>query len=246
MAPGVHGSPNITPEMLPRSQVRKSRLWRTLFVQEVVLQHLQNHGVLLVVSAPSGTGKSTLLHQLMKTRDDCIFSISHTTRAKRGEERDGRDYFFVDDAQFDALIAQDAFLEWAHVHGRRYGTSRRFVEERLAAGLHVLLDIDVRGASIVKQAMADAVLVFVLPPSFTHLEHRLKRRGQDSTDSVTSRLATAKQEVMHMKNYDYVLINDEVDPCQAALSSILSAETHRLSRVQTRVSKILASFGKPR
>jgi guanylate kinase len=187
-------------------------------------------GVPMVVSAPSGGGKTTLCHRLLDSMTNVELSISYTTRAPRGQERDGVDYHFVDDDTFDRLVAGDALLEWAHVHGRRYGTSRQETEARLSSGVDLLFDIDVQGGRQIADRMPDAVLVFVLPPSMATLESRLRGRGSDADDEVGRRLEAARAEIEAARElYSYWVVNDELDVACAQLCAVLDSE--RLRRV---------------
>ena len=180
-------------------------------------------GLLLVLSAPSGAGKTTLARRLVASRDDAQFSISATTRAPRGAERDGVDYWFVSPERFAALVNQGAFAEWAEVHGKRYGTLRSTVEEALAAGRIAVFDIDVQGGAQVKALWpAQAMAVFVLPPSMEELERRLRARSTDSGDVITGRLAAARSEIERgLAEYDYVVVNDDLEVALAQLQALV-------------------------
>ena len=193
---------------------------------------VRRRGVPMVVSAPSGGGKTTLCHRLVDGFPGVEFSVSHTTRGLRGQERDGVDYHFVDDAAFDRLVAEGAFLEWARVHGQRYGTHRREAEGRLDRGIDVLFDIDVQGGRQLAERVSDAVLVFVLPPDMAILEARLRARKSDAPDVIDRRLAAAREEITNADFYTYWIINDDLEQAYRELSSILIAE--RLRRVDRR------------
>ena len=151
-------------------------------------------GNLYIVSAPSGSGKTTLLQYLIENFEDLIFSVSYTTRRPRGHEKDGVEYFFIERDEFLRMIEAEDFLEWAEYHGNLYGTSRRFVEDSIAAGSDVILDIDVQGAGQIKEKVADAVTIFLMPPSFAELERRLKERRLEDDETIRMRLAIAKKE----------------------------------------------------
>ncbi|MEZ7829426.1 MAG: guanylate kinase [Brachymonas denitrificans] len=181
-------------------------------------------GNLYVVAAPSGAGKSSLVRALMEVDAGVKASVSHTTRAPRGQEVDGREYFFVDNATFDTMIANQDFLEWAQVHGNRYGTSRQAVEQRLAEGGDVLLEIDYQGALQIKQIFPHAVLVFVLPPSWEELRSRLERRGEDSAETIEQRLVNAEQEMAQAAKFDFVIINELFERALFDLKSIVHAQ----------------------
>ena len=181
-------------------------------------------GNLYVVAAPSGAGKSSLVKALMEVDAGVKASISHTTRAPRGQEVDGREYFFVDNATFDTMVANQDFLEWAQVHGNRYGTSRQAVEQRLSEGGDVLLEIDYQGALQIKQIFPHAVLVFVLPPSWEELRSRLQRRGEDRAETIEQRLVTAEQEMAQAAKIDEDRINELFERALFDLKSIVHAQ----------------------
>ena len=186
-------------------------------------------GVLFVLSSPSGAGKSTISKMLLKADDGIAMSVSATTRPPRPNEVDGRDYHFVDVAEFKRMAADGEFLEWAHVFDHRYGTPRAPVEALLAAGRDVLFDIDWQGAQqLFQQAGPDVVRVFILPPSIEELRRRLEGRGTDDESIIAGRMARAAAEISHWDGYDYVLINDDVDRCFAQVRLVLRAE--RLKR----------------
>ncbi len=199
-------------------------------------------GTLVVLSAPSGTGKSTLARRLLEEVSGLEFSVSYTTRARRAGEEDGRQYHFVDDARFDAMVAAGEFLEWADVFGRRYGTARSATERSLAAGRDVLLDIDVQGAAQIRRCTPEAVAVFVLPPDFPTLESRLRARASDDEDQVRARLAQAGREASEFVHYDYVVVNDDLERAVAALGAIVVAERRRVSRSAGEAERVLSTF----
>ncbi|MEN9842938.1 MAG: Guanylate kinase [Pseudomonadota bacterium] len=195
-------------------------------------------GNLFVVAAPSGAGKSSLVKALMELDARLFHSISHTTRAPRGQEVHGREYYFVSDAQFEQMVAQGAFLEWAHVHGNRYGTSRHAIEERIAQGGDIVLEIDYQGALQVKKIFSNAVLIFILPPSWTELRSRLQRRGEDSPEVIETRLVNAAKEVAHVDQFDFVIINERFELALFDLKSVVHAQrlkyaAQRLIRADT-------------
>ena len=188
-------------------------------------------GVLLVLSSPSGAGKSTIARLLLESDTGIEMSVSATTRPIRSGEVDGRDYHFVDNARFDAMVAEDAFLEWAHVFDRRYGTPRARVEAVLAQGRDVLFDIDWQGTQQLHAKMRDdLVRVFILPPSMAELGRRLNSRGTDSAEVIAGRMERAAAEISHWAEYDYVLINEDASACLAEVRSILAAERVRRAR----------------
>ncbi|MCE9687923.1 guanylate kinase [Shewanella sp. AS16] len=186
-------------------------------------------GNLFIVSAPSGAGKSSLLSALLKDAPaDMQVSVSHTTRSPRPGEVDGQHYHFVSVEQFKALIADEAFFEWAEVFGNFYGTSRRVIEDTLAKGIDVFLDIDWQGAQQVKALMPEAIGVFILPPSKAELERRLTGRGQDSSEVIAARMAQAVSEMSHYDEYDFIIVNDEFEQALADLRVIIGSQ--RLTR----------------
>ena len=187
-------------------------------------------GNLYVVAAPSGTGKSSLVKALMELDSHIVPSISHTTRPPRGQEVDGREYHFVDNATFDQMVAEGAFLEWAHVHNNRYGTSRAGIEAMIGQGSDVVLEIDYQGAIQIKQLFANAVLIFILPPSWEELRSRLERRAEDSAEVIAGRMAKSRDEISHWAEYDYVLVNNDLDRAFEELVTILRAERMRRDR----------------
>jgi len=181
-------------------------------------------GNLFVVAAPSGAGKSSLVKALMELDAGVQPSVSHTTRAPRGQEFHGREYFFIDDAQFDDMVANNAFLEWAFVHGNRYGTSKSTIEERISQGLDVVLEIDFQGAVQIKRLFANAVLIFILPPSWEELRARLQRRGEDTAEVIEIRLANAATEMARAHEFDFVIINQVFDKALFDLKAIVHAQ----------------------
>jgi guanylate kinase len=190
----------------------------------------QRRGLLYVLSSPSGAGKSTIARMLMESDDGVAMSVSATTRPIRPGETDGRDYHFVSDATFDEMIADGAFLEWAHVFGHRYGTLKSEVMKVIEGGRDVLLDIDWQGTQQLKQVDPDIVRVFILPPSMAELERRLRKRGTDSAEVVRRRMDRAAAEISHWAEYDYVLINNDAEKCRELVSNILKAERLKATR----------------
>ena len=184
-------------------------------------------GNLFVVAAPSGAGKSSLVKALMELDAGVKASVSHTTRPPRGQESDGREYFFVDNARFDQMVANGDFLEWANVHGNRYGTSRQAVLERISNGQDVLLEIDYQGALQVRQIFPKAVLVFILPPSWQELRSRLERRGEDSAETIETRLKNAETEIAQAGKFDFVIINELFERALFDLKTIVHAQRLR-------------------
>ena len=190
----------------------------------------QRRGLLYVLSSPSGAGKSTIARMLMASDDGVAMSVSATTRPMRPGEVDGRDYHFVSDATFDEMIADGAFLEWAHVFGHRYGTLKSEVMRVIEGGRDVLLDIDWQGTQQLKQVDPDIVRVFILPPSMEELERRLRNRRTDSEEVVRRRMDRAAAEISHWAEYDYVLINNDAEKCRELAHNILKAERLKATR----------------
>lgn len=187
---------------------------------------MSNKGKLIIISAPSGSGKSTLARGLFRDIEGVVFSVSHTTRKPRGNEKEGEDYFFISEPEFRKMIEEEAFLEYAHVYGNYYGTSCRFVESRLLSGRDVLLDIDVQGALKVKELKPEALMVFVLPPSYQELAKRLKNRGLDDPEVIERRLKIAREEIKHYEQYDYVIINNDLEQSIEDLKQIVLSARH--------------------
>ena len=186
-------------------------------------------GNLFVVAAPSGAGKSSLVKALLELDARVQLSISHTTRPPRGQEKNGREYHFVSHQEFDAMIAADAFVEWAQVHSQRYGTSKAAIEERMATGADVVLEIDFQGAMQIKNIFANAVCIFVLPPSWEELRSRLQRRGEDASDIIEMRMKNAALEVAQVDKFDFVIINELFDRALFDLKSIVHAQRLKVS-----------------
>ena len=181
-------------------------------------------GNLFVVAAPSGAGKSSLVKALMELDARVQPTVSHTTRAPRGQEKHGREYFFASAQEFDAMVLGDAFVEWAHVHGQRYGTSKKMIEDRMAQGADVILEIDYQGALQIKKMYANAVLIFILPPSWEELRSRLERRGEDSADIIELRLQNAAIEMAQAPEFDFVIINEVFDRALFDLKAVVHAQ----------------------
>jgi len=181
-------------------------------------------GNLFVVAAPSGAGKSSLVNALLELDSHVQPSVSHTTRAPRGQEKHGREYFFVSEQEFDAMVAADAFVEWAHVHNHRYGTSKKAIEDRMAQGADVILEIDFQGAIQIKQTFSNAVCIFILPPSWEELRARLERRGEDSPETIELRMKNAAVEVAQAQKFDFVIINELFDRALFDLKAIVHSQ----------------------
>jgi len=185
-------------------------------------------GTLFIIAAPSGAGKTTLVGHLLAKDSNILHSVSYTTRAPRPGEVDGREYHFVDEAQFVAMRERDEFVEWAAVHGNFYGTSRVWLEEHMAAGTDVVLEIDWQGAQQVRQKFPAAVGIFILPPSLAELERRLHGRAADSPSVIARRLAAALDEMKHVAEFDFVIINQELDVALGELLAVVCASRLRV------------------
>ncbi len=219
--------------------------------------------IVYIISAPSGSGKSTLVKELLRSVSDLDFSISYTTRAPRGSEENGKQYYFVSRLKFEAMIEHDDFLEYAEVFGNYYGTARRFLREAEQQGHDLLLDIDVQGAAQIQQKLPDATSIFILPPNRKTLEERLRKRGEDSEQVIQRRLMVAKGEIQNYDRYKYILVNNVLEESSAMLLAIVRSERllrsdktlsdeeaatvalanrSRLANVRDRLKTILDSF----
>jgi guanylate kinase len=222
--------------------------------------------LIFIISAPSGSGKSTLVNELLKSVRDLDFSISYTTRAPRGSEVNGKQYYFVSRAEFEKMIREDEFLEYAEVFGNYYGTARCFLREAEKNGHDLLLDIDVQGAAQIQQKLPSATSIFILPPDRNTLEERLRKRSEDREEVIQRRLITATQEIQNYSRYDYVLVNNILEESAAILRAVVRSErllrsdktlsdeeaeivalaNHcRLANVRDRLKRILDSFKPP-
>jgi guanylate kinase len=199
-------------------------------------------GMLVVVSSPSGGGKGTLIRRVLDSVSELGYSVSFTTRRAREGEVHGKHYFFVSPEEFDALARKGEFLEWAYVHGNRYGTSRTQVALELAQGRDIILEIDVQGAANIHHLEIDAVSVFILPPSFEVLRARLTARGSENPEALALRLRNSRGEVERYREFQYVVINDDAERAAAQLAAIIYAERARLKRQQAAAEKVLATF----
>ncbi len=186
-------------------------------------------GNLFVVAAPSGAGKSSLVKALMELDSHVQPSVSHTTRPPRGQEKHGREYFFVSNPEFDAMVAANAFVEWAHVHSQRYGTSKKAIEDRMSQGTDVILEIDFQGAVQIKNIFANAICIFILPPSWEELRSRLERRGEDSPEVIELRLKNAALEMAQVEKFDFVIINELFDRALFDLKAIVHSQRLKYS-----------------
>lgn len=200
-------------------------------------------GSIIVMSAPSGAGKSTLVKRLMAAVPTLTFSVSYTTRPPRAGEKHGRDYFFVSRRRFRRMIASGKFVEWAEVFGYLYGTSKNQIRTAQKGGQDILLDIDVQGHRQVRRKLPEAVSVFVLPPSFQELERRLRHRHSDAPETIARRLQTARQEIAHWPEYDYLVVNDRLRAATRALEAVVEATRFRREIQGERVREICRTFG---
>jgi guanylate kinase len=191
-----------------------------------------NQGRLFIISAPSGAGKTTLLQKVMPNIQRLVFSVSHTTRVPRPGERDGVNYFFINRTTFKEMLARGDFLEWAEVHGELYGTSRQAVFAQLEMGVDVLLDIDVQGAAIIRDSgLVEATSIFISPPDLAELERRLRRRAQDSEQTIQLRMKNAKKEMQSIEIYQYLIVNGQFEEAAKVLEAIILAERARMHRL---------------
>jgi guanylate kinase len=207
------------------------------------LSETARSGNLIIVSGPSGAGKSILASRVLRLVPHLKFSVSYTTRAPRGSEQNGVEYFFVSREEFQALISGNKLLEWAEVHGNCYGTSHEFVDGLLRQEKDVLLDIDVQGASIVRRERPDAIAVFILPPSYRVLRERLMRRSLDAGFVIEKRLKIAGKEIRNYKNYDYLIINEELNSSTLELQSIILGARCRTAARSEQAESVIATFG---
>lgn len=202
---------------------------------------LERRGMLVIVCGPSGVGKSSLCHHLLERYPRTRFSVSYTTRAPRGAEREGVDYHFVEGATFERMIAERQFAEWAQVHGNFYGTARAAVEEALGAGLDLLFDIDYQGARQLREAFPEAISIMVAPPSWSELERRLRGRQTDSEEVILRRLDKARHELSQFEAFDYVIVNDDLERAEARMRAIYQAAEARTVLQVPRIGAILSS-----
>jgi len=197
-------------------------------------------GILAILSAPSGVGKTTIIQRVMADDPNCAFAVSHTTRAPRKGEVDGRDYYFVDDAAFDGLVDAGAFAEWAHVHGKRYGTSVAEIARLADAGRDVIFEVDFQGGRALMRRFPDAVTVFIVPPSMAEVHRRLVGRGTDDADTIARRMHQARVEIATAGEYRYLVVNDDLDRAVADVQAILRAERLRSVRFPERIRSLVA------
>ena len=203
---------------------------------------MDHPGNLFVVAAPSGAGKSSLVKALLELDSHLVVSVSHTTRGPRGQEVDGREYWFIDEPRFRSMIERGEFVEWAEVHGNLYGTSRGAIEARIAGGEDVVLEIDWQGALQIKRLFPNAVLVFILPPSWDELQQRLTRRGEDPPEVIAERLRNARVEVAQAKHFDFVIINALFETALFDLKAIVHAQRLKYSAQRRSKAAIFAAL----
>lgn len=199
-------------------------------------------GNLFIISAPSGAGKSTLINALLKQHADMQLSVSHTTRSPRPGENNGVQYHFTDVPTFKQLIAQDQFIEWAEVFGNYYGTSKAALADKLAQGIDVFLDIDWQGARQIKQLLPFVTSIFILPPSVEALEQRLNQRGQDSAEVIAGRMAKAQDEISHADEYDYWVVNDDLELALQQFSGIIQTQRLKQQKQAIRQQKLISGL----
>lgn len=197
---------------------------------------------LYVISAPSGAGKTSLIRSLRERRPNLQLSTSHTTRAPRSTEQDGREYHFVDRAKFESMIAAGDFLEHANVYGNYYGTSKRWIEEQIAGDHDVLLEIDWQGAEQVRKLFPQVVGIFILPPSIEELRRRLQARGKDSPEAIERRMSSAREEISHVLEFEYIIVNDRFEQALEEIRSVVHAARVSRARQSIRLSKLIDEF----
>jgi guanylate kinase len=203
---------------------------------------METPGNLFVVAAPSGAGKSSLVKALLELDSHLAVSVSHTTRAPRGQEQHGREYWFVDEPEFRAMIGRDEFFEWAQVHGNLYGTSRKAIEARLMRGEDVVLEIDWQGALQIKRLFQHAVLIFILPPSWDELRQRLQRRGEDGPEVIATRMSNAREEVAQARHFDFVIINASFEAALFDLKTVVHSQRLKYAAQKRNKSHVFAAL----
>ena len=200
-------------------------------------------GNLFVVAAPSGAGKSSLVKALLEIDARVQPAVSHTTRPPRGQEKHGREYYFLSGDEFDGMVERNGFLEWAHVHGHRYGTSRQAIEERMQNGSDVILEIDFQGAINIKKIFTNAVLIFILPPGWDELRQRLTRRGEDPPEVIEQRMVNARTEVAQARHFDFVIINALFETALFDLKTVVHSQRLRYAAQRRNKSQVFSALG---
>jgi guanylate kinase len=203
---------------------------------------METPGNLFVVAAPSGAGKSSLVNALLELDSHLALSVSHTTRAARGQEQHGREYWFIDEPEFRAMVARGEFLEWAEVHDHLYGTSRNAIQQRLDQGEDVVLEIDWQGALQIKALFEHAVLIFILPPSWDELRQRLQRRGEDPPAVIEKRMANAREEVPHARDFDFVIINALFETALFDLKTVVHSQRLKYAAQRRNKSQVFVAL----
>lgn len=203
---------------------------------------METPGNLFAVAAPSGAGKSSLVKALLELDSHLAVSVSHTTRAPRGQEQHGREYWFVDEPEFRAMADRGEFFEWAQVHGKLYGTSRVAIQDRLARGEDVVLEIDWQGALQIKRLFEHTVLIFILPPSWDELRQRLLRRGEDNPETIEQRMANAREEVAHARDFDFVIINSLFETALFDLKTVVHSQRLKYAAQRRNKSAVFANL----
>ncbi len=204
---------------------------------------MQAPGNLFVVAAPSGAGKSSLVNAVLELDSHLAVSVSHTTRAPRGQELDGREYWFIDEPAFRAMAAGGEFVEWAEVHGNLYGTSKASIEQRLHVGEDLVLEIDWQGALQIRKMFPHAVLIFILPPSWSELRRRLTRRGEDQTEAIEQRMANAREEVAQAVHFDFVIINALFESALFDLKTVVHSQRLSYTAQRRNKSQVFVALG---
>ena len=197
---------------------------------------------IFVISAPSGAGKTTLVQLLIEHVPNLYFSISHTTRPPRDSETEGVDYFFVDGTAFQNMISNDEFLEWADVHGHRYGTSKQMLHQAEKEGKDLVLDVDVQGAASVRKVLPESITIFIMPPSYKSLRERLIQRGTDNDIQIEQRLENAREEIQRYQEYDYIVINEELRTASENLCGIVRSRRCKRELLEEKIQEILKTF----
>lgn len=197
---------------------------------------------IFVISAPSGAGKTTLVQLLIEQVPNLYFSISHTTRPPRDNEKEGVDYFFVESIMFQQMIANNEFLEWADVHGYRYGTSKQMLQEAEKERKDVVLDVDVQGAASVRKVLPESITIFIMPPSYESLRERLIQRGTDNDEQIEQRLENAREEIQRYQEYDYIVINEELRTASENLCGIVRSRRCKRELLEDKIQDILKTF----